>query len=449
MTHMRHVTRVTLLALTAALLASCGGGGPLGVFKKKDKVTVPGERIAVLVNEQDIEIDPATAAEPMSLPAATANETWAQSGGNANKSVGHVALGQSLGVAWTASIGKGSNKDGRLGGGPVVAEGKVFTIDTSGTVRAFDGQNGAQLWSARFGEIGDNAASIYGGGVAYDSGRVYATNGLGYVAALNAADGSAVWTVKPGGPLRGEPSVTGDAVYVMSQDNQIYSLKTADGSTNWSNAAALEIAGVFGAAAPSIGQGTVVAGFSSGELNAYRYENGRQVWQDALSRTSITTSVASLSDIDADPVIDSGVVYAIGQGGRMVALDLFSGQRIWELNFAGISTPWVAGDWIFAVNDKAQLVAIARRTGKIRWINQMPRYRDQKDRKGPISYVGPVLAGDRLIVAGSNGALINIEPAGGAFQSQVDLDDGVSFQPVVANNTLYLLTDSGRLIAYR
>jgi outer membrane protein assembly factor BamB len=258
-----------------------------------------------------------------------------------------------------------------------------------------------------------------------------------------------VWTVKPGGPLRGEPSVGGDAVYVMSQDNQIYSLKTHDGSTNWSNAAALEIAGIMGAAAPAIGQGTVVAGFSSGELNAYRYENGRQVWQDALARTSITTSVASLSDIDADPVIDSGVVYAIGQGGRMVALDLFSGQRIWELNFGGISTPWIAGDWLFAVNDRAQLVAVSRATGKIRWINQLPRYRKAKSKAGPITYAGPVLAGDRLIVAGSNGALVNINPIDGSFQSQVDLDDGVSFQPVVANNTLYLLTDSGRLIAYR
>jgi outer membrane protein assembly factor BamB len=446
---MRHVSRVTLLLLSASLLASCGGGGPLGVFKKKDKVTVPGERVAVLVNEAEIDIDPATAAEQMSLPAAATNEAWAQSGGNANKSVGHVSLGNALGVAWTVSIGKGSDKDGRLGGGPVVAEGKVFTIDTAGTVRAFDARNGGQVWSARFGEIGDNASSIYGGGVAYDSGKVYATNGLGYVAALNAADGAAVWTVKPGGSLRGEPSVAGDAVYVMAQDNQIYSLKTADGSTNWSNAAALEIAGVFGAAAPAIGQGTVVAGFSSGELNAYRYENGRQVWQDALSRTTMSTSVASLSDIDADPVIDSGVVYAIGQGGRMVALDLFSGQRVWELNFGGISTPWLAGDWLFAINDKAQLVAIARRTGKIRWINQLPRYRDQKDRKGPISYVGPVLAGERLIIAGSNGALINVDPVSGTFQSQVKLADGVSFQPVVANNTLYLLTDSGKLVAYR
>jgi len=444
---MRHVSRVTLLLLSASLLASCGGG--LGLFKKTDKVTVPGERTPVLVNEAEIDVDPATATEPMTLPAAVTNDSWAQSGGNANKSVGHVSLGQSLGVAWTVSIGRGSGNAGRLGGGPVAADGKVFTMDTTGTVRAFSADNGAQLWSARFGEVGDNAASIYGGGVAYDSGHVYATNGIGYVAALDANSGAPVWTVKPGGPLRGEPSVDGGSVYVMSQDNQIYSLKAADGSSNWSNAAALEIAGVFGAAAPAIGQGTVVAGFSSGELNAYRYENGRQVWQDALSRTTMSTSVASLSDIDADAVIDNGVVYAIGQGGRMVALDLFSGQRIWELNFAGIATPWVAGDWIFAVNDKAQLVSIARRTGKIRWINQLPRYRDKKDRKGPISYVGPVLAGERLIVAGSNGALVNVNPVDGSFQSQVDLNDGVSFQPVVANNTLYLLTDAGRLIAYR
>ena len=447
---MRHVSRVTTLLLTASLLAGCAGdGGPLGVFKKKDKVTVPGERVAVLVNEADIDIDTATAAEPMTLPAAVTNDSWAQSGGNANKSVGHLSLGSALGVAWTASIGKGSDKNGRLGGGPVVAEGKVFTMDTAGTVRAFDANSGSQLWSARFGEVGDNAASIYGGGVGYDNGKVYATNGLGYVAALNAADGSAVWTVKPAGPLRGEPSIAGDAVYVMSQDNQIYSLKAANGATNWTNSAALEIAGVFGAAAPSVGQGTVVAGFSSGELNAYRYENGRQVWQDALARTTMSTSVASLSDIDADPVIDNGTVFAVGQGGRMVALDLFSGQRIWELNFGGIATPWLAGDWIFAVNDKAQLIAIARRTGKIRWINQLPRYEKMKARKGPITYFGPVLAGERLIVAGTNGALININPVDGSFQSQVGIKDGVSFQPVVANNTLYLLTDGGTLIAYR
>jgi outer membrane protein assembly factor BamB len=192
-----------------------------------------------------------------------------------------------------------------------------------------------------------------------------------------------------------------------------------------------------------------VAGFSSGELNAYRYENGRIVWQDALARTSIRTSVSSLSDIDANAVIDSGQVFAIGQGGRMVALELISGQRMWELNIAGISTPWVAGDWVFVVTDDGKLIAVARATGKVRWINQLPRFEREKSRRGQITYLGPVLAGGRLILVGSNGALMNFDPVTGNFQSQTTLGVPVALAPVVANSTLYLLDNEGRLHAYR
>jgi outer membrane protein assembly factor BamB len=291
--------------------------------------------------------------------------------------------------------------------------------------------------------------SLYGGGIAYDNGYIYSTNGLGYVSALAEANGGIVWKVRPGGPLRGAPTVSNGALYVMSQDNQIYSLDESNGKTNWSAAASLEIAGVFGSASPAVGQGTVVAGFSSGELNAYRYENGREVWQDALQRTSITTSVSSLSDIDADPVIDNGQVFAVGQGGRMVALELTTGQRQWELNIAGISTPWVAGDWIFVITDDAKLICVYRQNGHIRWINQMPQFEHPKGKKGQIDYSGPVLAGDRLIVVGSNGTLINIDPITGNFQSQTNVGAGVSLAPVVANSTLYIYDDAARLTAFR
>ena len=439
--------RVASTALLLAATAMVAGCNP---FKKDKKVTpTVGDRIAVLVGENAIEVDLDTAAAPFALPAATANEDWAQSGGNATKSMGHLELGQALGVAWTVQIGEGSGNKSRLVSGPVVGGGRVYTIDTQGTVRAFDVRNGGEVWRASFGEVGKDRAAVYGGGVAFENGRVYATNGLGYVAALDAATGAVAWTVKPAGPLRGAPTVLGDALYAMTQDNQIFSLKTADGTTSWSSAAALEIAGVFGSSAPAAARGTVIAGFSSGELNAYRYENGRVVWQDALSRTSISTSVASLSDIDADPVIDGGQVFAVGKGGRMVALDLFSGQRLWEQNVAGISTPWVAGDWVFVVTDESKVVAMARGSGKIRWIAELPRWEKPKDKKDPIFYTGPVLAGGRLIVAGSNGALINIEPSSGTVQSQTGAGQGISLQPIVAGQTLYVLTDGGRLIAYR
>ena len=436
-----------LSVLLAATLAASG----CSIFKKGKGPSTPvlGQRIAVLTGEGDVSVDPATAALPMTLPAATGNTDWTQSGGSPTKSMGQLALGNALGRAFTVQAGRGNSLTARLALAPVVANGHIFTIDTIGSVRAFDARTGAQLWASQTPTEKGNQASLYGGGIAYDQGRIYATNGLGFVAALDERNGGMVWQVRPGGPLRGAPSVANGFVYVISQDNQIYSLKESDGGTNWSAQASLEVAGVFGSASPAVGQGTVVAGFSSGELNAYRYENGRQVWQDALQRTSIRTSVSSLSDIDADPVIDSGQVIAVGQGGRMVALDLITGQRQWELNIAGISTPWVAGEWVFVVTDDAKLIAIARRTGKVRWINQMPRFEHEKSKKGQISYVGPVLAGDRLIVAGSNGALINLDPNTGNFQSQTSVGAGVRLRPVVANSTLYVLDENGQLHAYR
>src|SRR5688500_4907458 len=355
----RNKTRTAVLLIAAIAMSGCG------LLKKSTPRTpVLGQRVAVLTMENEVSVDPATAALPMALPAPVVHSEWSQPGGNAAKSMGHLALGNALANAFSVSIGYGSNLGARLASPPVVGGGRVYTIDTNSTVRAFDARTGGQAWESQFGTEKGNSASLFGGGVAYDNGRVYATNGLGFVAALDVRNGGVIWQVRPGGPLRGAPTVSGDTLYVVSQDNQIYSLKTSDGTTNWSNAAALEIAGVFGTGSPAVAQGTVVAGFSSGELNAYRYENGRLVWQDALARTSIRTSVASLSDIDANAVIDNGQVFAIGQGGRMVALELNSGQRMWELNIAGIATPWVAGDWVFVATDDAKLIAVARARGK-------------------------------------------------------------------------------------
>jgi outer membrane protein assembly factor BamB len=362
--------------------------------------------------------------------------------------MGQLALGNAA-EAFVVQAGRGSSLTARLAAAPIVANGKVYTIDTIGAVRAFDARTGGLAWASQTPTEKGAERSLYGGGIAYDNGRIFATNGIGYVSALDERNGGIIWKVRPAGPLRGSPTVANGSVYVMSQDNQIFSLKEDDGSTSWSQAATLEIAGVFGSASPAVGQGTVVAGFSSGELNAYRYENGRMVWQDALQRTSIRTSVSSLSDIDADPVIDNGQVIAVGQGGRMVALDLITGQRQWELNLAGIDTPWVAGDWIFVVTDQAKIICVSRQNGHIRWITQLPQFLKAKSKKGEIDYSGPVLAGGRLIVTGTNGAVVFVDPTTGAVKGQTSVRVGISLPPVVANSTMYILDDNARLHAFR
>ena len=435
---------IALLVIPALTLSGCG------LFKGgKPKTAVLGERIPILTSENDAVVEPSIADVQVILPAATANESWTQSGGNSAKSMGHLALGASPQRIWEVRIAGASKKE-RLGAAPVISGGTLYVMDTSATVHAFDAATGGKRWQTGFGGDGKKMSAIaFGGGVSVDGATLFATNGVGDVAALSASNGAVLWKKRPGGPLRGSPSFALGSVFAMSQDNQIYALNVADGTVQWTEAAAVQTAGVFGVAAPAIGQSTVVAGFSSGDLAAYRYENGRSLWNDTLSRTSVNTSVSTLADIDAAPVIDQGRVFAIGQGGRMVSLELVTGQRIWELNVAGIATPWVAGEWVFVVTDEAKLLCVARATGKVRWVSQLQRYRKNKAKNGPVTWTGPVLAGDRLVVASSEGDLSYITPADGRIIGTQAVGAPVFLPPVVANSVLYVLDNSGRLSAFR
>ena len=421
------------------------------IFDKKSDPSTPtqGERTPILSRiATEVEADPALAGTAVIVPPARVNASWPQAGGNAAKVAGHLALGAAPTRAWTASIA-GSTKTRRLAAAPVVADGMVFVADTSAVIHAFDARTGARRWQHQIRVSGDLEDATFGGGVAYDQGRIYATNGVGDVVALNSSDGSEIWRVKPSGPLRGAPTVAFNSVFVMTQDNQIFALASADGAVEWQDSAATGQAGVFGVAAPAAGQGTVVAGYSSGELIAYRYENGRNLWSDALARTSISTQVGTLTDVDADPIIDNGRVYALGQGGRMAAYELTTGQRIWELTLAGISTPSVVGEWVFTLTDDARILAIQRNTGRIRWMTQLERWRDPKDREGPIFWTGPVLANNKLWIASSRGEMRTVDVMTGESALFTELNDPVSLPPVVSGETLYILDDSGRITAFR
>ena len=436
-----------LVAATLALaLAGCSGG--LFGGGKKETPTI-GNRMPILsVISDGAQVDPSLATVTVVLPPAQTNAEWAQAGGSASKSYGHLALAQNPTKAWTAKVAGASDRV-RLAAPPVTGGTMLFAVGSDGAINAFDRETGARMWSSANEMASDLRPSAFGGGVSFDSGRLYATNGAGEAKALNATTGEILWRTTPAGPLRGSPTIAFGQIYVMTQDNQIIALNAANGELAWNESGSSAQSGVFGVAAPAAGQGTVIAGYSSGELSAYRYENGRTLWADALARTNISTRVSSLTDIDADPIIDSGRVYALGQGGRMAAYELVTGQRIWELNLAGISTPAIAGEWIFTLTDDARLLAIARSTGRVRWITQLQQFRDEEDREGPIFWTGPVLAGGQLWVASSRGEVWRVSAGEGSAQLFAELDQSVSLPPVVAGNMLYILDDSGTIHAWK
>jgi outer membrane protein assembly factor BamB len=446
---MKTIAKLLLALAATTTLGGCAViDGVRGDSGKKGNTPTIGSRVDILGIERDTEVDPALAGFAVTLPPAAVNEAWAQPGGNASKSPGHVELGQGLSRIWTAKV-TGANPRARLAASPVMSDGRIYVVDTTARVTAFDANTGAQIWSNALEIEKDGKPSRFGGGVSATGTNVFATNGVGDVASLAADTGAIAWKKRPAGPLRGAPTLSNGNVYVMTQDNQIYALRQSDGEAQWNEAGPVSASGIFGVGAPAAAQGTIIAGYSSGELAAYRYENGRSLWSDTLSRTAMSTSVSTLTDIDADPVIDRGRVFALGKGGRMASYELVSGQRIWEINIAGISTPVTSGEWVFVMTDEARLLCVARSTGKIRWISKLQRYKNEKKKKKPISWYGPVLAGGRLVITNSHGAVWSVAPDEGTATEILDVGNDVSLAPIVANNILYILDDSGRISAFR
>lgn len=430
---------VSLIALTA--LAACGGGN-------KNKNRLPGERIPVLAFEQQLETDPTIADLKVTLPAPHANADWAQPGGSPAKAMHHLALPETLSRAWSASVGKGTSRTAYLLSAPIVADGKLFTIDTEATVQALDAETGRKLWNVTIPKK-ETKRLAFGGGIAFNEGKLLVTSGYGIVAALDARNGETLWQVDLQSPFRGAPTFVGNRAYVLTFDNQLFALNAENGEVQWDATGIVENAGILGTGAPAVSADTLVVGYSSGELTALRVENGRVTWQELLTRTGRTTAIGALLDIDASPVIDRGRVFAIGNGGRMVSLELTTGQRIWEVNLGGVQTPWVAGDFVYTVTNEGELVCLTRGEGRIRWLTQLQRYRDVDDEKGLVTWNGPVLAGDRLILTSSNGYVATVSPYTGDLISARKLGEGSYLPPVVANNTLYIMTNDGRITAFR
>lgn len=443
----RHaIGRVLPLVLTLTA-AGCSWIDDLGA---KDKAPLPGQRISVLALESQLKPDPRIADVDVRLPRPFQNPDWPQAGGYANHAMHHLALGERLSVLWRADIGSSSNSEERIAAPPVVADGRVYTMDSRARVSAFEVATGRQLWRADLTPEHEESGAI-GGGIAYEAGRLYASTAYGELFALDPASGKQVWAERIGVPIRGAPTVNSGKVFAITFDNQVHAVDAETGKKAWSHSGITESAGLLGGASAAVDGGLVVVPYSSGELFALRVDNGTVAWNDQLVRTGRVSPVGTINDINGRPVIDRGRVFAVSHSGRMVSIDLRSGERIWDREIAGLQTPWVAGEFVFTVNLDAEVVCLSRRDGRIRWVRQLDRYRnpDSRTNKGLITWYGPTLAGDRLVLVSSHGQAVSLSPYSGEVLGVMKLSSSAAVAPVVADGALYILSDDATLLALK
>jgi outer membrane protein assembly factor BamB len=395
------------LSRRAALLMplALGGCGLFDWLGDEAKPPIHGNREPVLSPARGLQIDAATSVE---LPPVVVNLDWAQPGGTVAHAGGNLAGG--LTKLWSTGIGEGGDYRTRLTSQPLISGNQVFTMDTDGKVAAFDFGTGHRQWLTKT-RPKKNLSTNLGGGITSGNGFVYAATGRAELLCLSAADGAIVWRHPLPAPARSAPTLVGDTLYLCTIDQNVIAASVKDGSQQWIYAATKSDTGVLAQASPAYADGLVIAGFESGDIVALRAESGSLAWSDNLGTLKGTASLLEFASVRGAPVVDAGIVYAIGLGGLMAALDLRSGRRVWERDISGGNTP--------------------------------------KRTKGLISWAGPALIAGKLIALSSNEHLAVLDPIDGKLVSNDEIDDSASMAPVAAQGVMLILTDDATLTAYK
>mgnify|MGYP002400436265 FL=1 len=438
-------------AALLACLAACGN----------KEVILQGERFPV---RADLDASVPVEGKPApTAPAAPENQSvaislgpqtggdWTHRAGNARHLMPHAALSAAPQRVWSAKIGTGSSRKNRIAAAPVVADGRIFTID-AGTAVTATGTNGATLWSTDLTASFDKGGGQSAGGLAVGGNRLFATTGYGELVALDAASGAVVWRQRVDAPVSGAPATDGSTVYVSGIDGSAWALDATTGKVVWQVVGTPGKTAYVGTAAPTIGDRAVIFPSAAGDLMAVlKIGGGTKIWQSSIAGKRLGRAYAVTYDVTGDAVIAGKTLYAGSGSGRTVAMSASSGEKLWSATEGALGPVAVAGGSLFLVNDEAKLVRLDATTGEVIWSVEMPYFTQDKikKRKGIFAHYGPVLAGGRVMVVSSDGLLRAFDPTDGSLTYTAEIPGGAAAQPAVAGGTLYVVGGNGQLHAFR
>lgn len=407
------------------------------------KTPLSGKRETLFSTDRTLKAEGSRHIADVDTSSVIKNKDWTVAGGSLNHSLPILAAPATPKELWKTNIGTGNSSEKRLISNLIIHGEMVFGMDASGTVTALNKQTGSHIWSTNT-SPDDRSDDALGGGLAYAENQIIVTTSFGDVLAFEAKSGKQLWKQALLAPIRIAPTVSDGRVFVVTINNELHALNHKTGEVLWSHSGLPEATGLLGGGVPAIENKIIVVPYSSGELYALRVENGYPVWTDTLSSSISADSLSSISHIRARPIIYQGVLYAVSHGGRMAAIDVNSGIRLWQKDISSVRTPALIGQFIYLLSINNELVCLDRQNGEIIWAIALPMTKDSQK----INWAGPVATSQGLLVTGSNGEMAFYAFKDGKKRHGLETGQSFSLSPVVVDNKIYTLNDSADITTW-
>ncbi len=423
-----HLFSLTLLLL----LASCS---------KDAKKSLSGKRESILKSELILKKDPDAANMLMDTPENRKVKAWSQQGFNASHQIPATKITNANKVSWSRRIGFGNTFTRSLTATPVSDGQKVYVLDASGDVEAFNLEGGESAWKNK----ANNTAKHSGGGLALDGKFLFISRADGELLCLNSSNGELVYRHETKELLRSAPLVHEQHVYVITVHNKVLCYDKQGFELLWTHSGSSESLTFVGGAATAVKGKSVVIPYSSGEVFSLYKLNGLPLWFEETQSQKNLNSTSLIRQFVAHPVIDDETVYLVSHSDTTLALNLKTGERLWHKAVGGTQTPVVAGRFFLMLTSSNELLSMTKDSGRITWIASLPSKTKSSTVDQPLSWFGPRLINDKVLVVSSEGDFRYYNFEDGQLLETHKLLLKPAFSPIFVQNKIIVLSRNGFL----
>ena len=403
--------RIALLLLgTCLFLGACSD----------TKKLAPKEGRITLMSEEKI----AQSSEKMQLGKVTNVNEWNALGANSQHKIPSVSLKKAT-PDWKAKGAKGRSSADLPLPSPVVVGNTIYILDNQSNIIAKDLKNGQELWRESL------ETKAQGVGLTATKNSIIVLDENGTVASFN-NEGKLQWKKEFKTPFRNYPVLANNSLYLLSSGNDLWVLETKTGKEKWHYKTTETQTLLQGMGSPAVSNDVLVVPFSTGEIIGFGATTGTLLWSQDLVGEKVFSALAQLSQMTASPVIENGIVYLVGHNGKTLAVNLKTGESLWQFPRGGQNTPLISGNALFFLDNQNHLLAINKKSGKLCWEADLEN----------ILWKGPFLINNKLVLFSEEKTAI-ITPSD---KKITFIEKGIQgSDPIIIDDGIFFLGDNGSL----
>lgn len=334
---------------------------------------------------------------------------------------------------WSVDIGSGFG-DLYHQSRPAVTETGIYVADADGLVSSIALKSGAVQWRSDL-DMAVSASAGAGFGVVAVALR------SGEVVALSADRGEELWRTALPAEVLAQPQINADKVVVQTTSGQIIALSRQSGEQLWVYDAQEPALTLRGTGTPLLLRDGVLGGFANGKVVALALDSGAPVWEVRVSQSNGRSELERLIDLDGRFLISGELVYTGGYQGKLVAINPAAAATVWTRDFSTYRSLAAGFGNIYAADAAGAVEAFDAASSASVWRNDNFALR----RLG-----SPAVVGNDLVVGDALGYLHVLSQSDGHMVARYQVDGSALYaEPVVVDDTLLVLSNSGKLMALR